>query len=91
VLINQGYDGNAILVMKHLGSDIIALEAPLGKAAKLGVEEGPHGPRFVPFRTGPRPCVAAPSIAPSTSAASTPGHVNPLASAASTRQNDDGG
>jgi hypothetical protein len=28
--------------MKHLGSDIVALQAPLGKAAKLTVEEGPH-------------------------------------------------
>jgi hypothetical protein len=91
VLIKNGRDPYAVLLMKHAGSDIVALKAPLAKAAKLGVEEGPNGPRFVPFRTGPRPCVAAPSIAPSTSAASSLGHPNPLTTAAPTRQNDDGG
>jgi hypothetical protein len=50
VLVEKGYDPNVLLVMKHLGSEIIALRAPLGKAAKLTVEEGPHGPRFVAFR-----------------------------------------
>jgi hypothetical protein len=69
VLVEKGYDPNVLLVMKHLGSDIIALRAPLGKAAKLTVEEGPHGPRFVAFRTGPRTSVAAPSIAPSVGSA----------------------
>jgi hypothetical protein len=90
VLISQGCDGNAILVMKHLGSDIVALKAPLAKAAKLGVEEGPNGPRFVPYRTGPKTRVASPPIAPSTSGASTLAHPNPLTSAPATQQNDDG-
>jgi hypothetical protein len=90
VLIENGHDPNSVLLMKHAGSDIVALKAPLAKAAKLSVEEGPNGPRFVPFRTGPRACVAAPSIAPSTSAASTPTGPNPLTSAPATQRNDDG-
>jgi hypothetical protein len=89
VLIKNGHDPYAVLLMKHAGSDIVALKAPLAKAAKLGVEEGPNGPRFVPFRTGPS--VAAPSIAPSTSAASTPPRSSPLTGAPATQQNDDGG
>jgi hypothetical protein len=88
VPISQGYDGNAILVMKYLGSDIIALKAPLAKAAKLGVEEGPNGPRFVPFRTGPKRRVAAP---PMLRASRVPlhAHPNPPADASATQQNDD--
>jgi hypothetical protein len=70
VLIEKGHHPATILVMKHLGSNIIALKAPLGKAAKLGVEEGPNGPRLVQYRTGPKTCVASPPIAPSTSGAS---------------------
>jgi hypothetical protein len=65
VLIKNGHDPHAVLLMKHAGSDIVALKAPLAKAAKLSVEEGPNGPRFVPFRTGPKRRVAAPPIAPS--------------------------
>jgi hypothetical protein len=64
VLVKRGQDPDALLVMKRLGSDIVALRAPLGKAAKLTVEEGPHGPRIVPVRTGPKTRVAAPPIAP---------------------------
>jgi hypothetical protein len=32
VLVEKGYDPNVLLVMKHEGSDIVALRAPLGKA-----------------------------------------------------------
>jgi hypothetical protein len=77
--------------MKHAGSDIIALKASLVKAAKLAVEEGPSGPRFVPFRTGPRTRVAAPSISPAAGAATDLPETNPLTSARATRQDDDGG
>ena len=34
VLVERGCDPSSLLVMKHLGSDIVALRAPLGKAAK---------------------------------------------------------
>jgi hypothetical protein len=67
-LIDLGYDRAAILVMKHAGTEIVALRAPLLKAAKLNVEEGPYGPRFVAFRTGPKTRVAAPPVAPSAAA-----------------------
>jgi hypothetical protein len=68
VLVKKGYDPNTLLVMRHLGSEAIALQALLEKAAKLTVEEGPHGPRFV-GRTRPKTRVAAPPIAPSVGAA----------------------
>jgi hypothetical protein len=89
MLIENGHDPYAVLLMKHAGSNIVALKGRLSKAAKLGVEEGPTGPRFVPFRTGPRTRVAAPPIAPSNSASSTPAGHNPLTSAPATQQNDD--
>jgi hypothetical protein len=59
VLAAKGNDGNTLLIMKHLGSDSAALKARLSIAARSTVEEGPNGPRFVPFRTGPKPRVAA--------------------------------
>jgi hypothetical protein len=62
VLIEKGYDPTVMLMMKHAGSDVIALGARLGKAARLSVEEGVNGPRFVPFRMGPKPCVDAPPV-----------------------------
>jgi hypothetical protein len=34
VLIEKGHDPAGILEMRHAGSDIVALRAPLGKAAK---------------------------------------------------------
>ena len=91
VLVEKGYDPNALLVMKHLGSDIVALRAPLGKAAKLAVEEGPHGPRFVPFRTGAKTRVAAPSIAPSLGTATHLHEIDSLTGAPATRETDDVG
>jgi hypothetical protein len=87
VLVAKGYDPNTSLVMKHMGSDIVALRAPLGMAAKLSVEEGPHGPRFVGFRTDPKTRVAAPPIAPSAGAATS----NSITGAPSTRENEDAG
>jgi hypothetical protein len=75
VLMEKGYDPNALLVMKHLGSDTIALRAPLGKAARLTIEEGPHGPRFVGLRTDPKTRVAAPPIAPSVGALPGPARI----------------
>jgi hypothetical protein len=91
VLLEKGCDRNVLLVMKHEGSDTVALRAPLGKAAKLAVEAGPHGPRFVAFRTGPKTRVAAPPIAPSVGAAISLPETNSLTGAPSTRQTDDVG
>jgi hypothetical protein len=51
-----------VLIMKHAGSDLEALRATIGHAAKLTVEErdaGPHGIRFVPWK----PMVATPTTA----------------------------
>jgi hypothetical protein len=89
VLIEKCNDPHSMLVMKHLGSDIVALKAPLAKAAKLGVEEGPNGPRFVPFRTGPRTRVAAPPISPTAAAATNLPKNNSFTSASATRQEED--
>jgi hypothetical protein len=90
VLMEKGADPNALLVMKHSGSDSVALRAPLAKAAKLTVEEGPHGPRFVAFRTGPKTRVAAPPIAPSPGAANTtPPAANSPTGAPATHETDD--
>jgi hypothetical protein len=63
VLIERGCDPTSILEMKREGCDIVALRAPLSKAARLSVEEGANGPRFVPFRKCSKPCVdARPSL-----------------------------
>jgi hypothetical protein len=91
VLVLRGYDPGVLLVMKHLGSDLVALRAPLGKAAKLTVEEGPHGPRFVPFRTGPKTRVAAPPIAPSVGPLSNLPEPNSLTRVPATRETGDVG
>jgi hypothetical protein len=46
VLIENGRDPGAVLVMKHAGTDAVALWARLGTAAQLTVEEGDRIPRF---------------------------------------------
>ena len=91
MLVEKDYDPNALLVMKHLGSDTVALRALLGKAAKLTVEEGPHGPRFVGSRTDPKTRVAAPPVAPSVGAATHPPETNLLTGAPATRESRDVG
>jgi hypothetical protein len=91
VLVGKGYNPASVLEMKHQGSDIVALRAPLAKAAKVAVEEGPHGPRFVAFRTGPKTRVASPPIAPSVGAASDLPETNSLTGAPATRENGDVG
>jgi hypothetical protein len=91
VLLGHGCDPSTILEMKHAGRDTVALRALLEKAAKLTVEEGPNGPRFVAFRTGPKACVAAPSIAPPVGAATSPPDSISLTGAPATRETDDVG
>ena len=42
-----------VLLMRHAGSETLALRAKIGDAAKLTIEErdeGPHGIRFVPWK-----------------------------------------
>jgi hypothetical protein len=91
VLVGKGYNPASTLEMRHAGSDTVALRAPLGKAAKLTVEEGPHGPRFVSFRTNPKTRVAAPPIAPSIGSLPNLPESNSLTSAPATRETDDVG
>jgi hypothetical protein len=62
-LVAKGFDPNATLIMRHSGSDVVALKARLAVAAKRDVEEGPNGPRFVSHRTGPKTRVAASPVA----------------------------
>jgi hypothetical protein len=72
VLLEKGYDPNVTLQMVHAGSQVVALRARLGKAAKLSVEEGVNGPRFVAFRKDLKPCVDASPIPSDASPASLP-------------------
>jgi hypothetical protein len=90
-LIGRGYNPLATLEMKHPGSDTVALRGPLAKVAKLTVEEGPHGPRFIPFRTGGKTRVAAPSIAPSDGSATDLLDTKSFTGAPVTRETDDVG
>jgi hypothetical protein len=52
-LVDLGYDGNADLVMKHAGSDVDALRARIGVAARLMVREDRGAPQFVPYQQMP--------------------------------------
>jgi hypothetical protein len=69
-LLNEGYDRNLTLVMRHTGSQTECLRAPLGAAAALTIEETPYGPqlrRWKPFST----LAVAPRIAPNEQASTT--------------------
>jgi hypothetical protein len=52
-LTAQGHDRGAAVVMKHRGSDTVALWARLGTAAQLTVEEGGRIPRFRRWKAPP--------------------------------------
>jgi hypothetical protein len=71
-LIEKGYGPIMMLEMMHADSNVVAVRARLGKAARISVEEGVNGPRFVPFRKGLKSCVDAPPVASGTSPASLP-------------------
>ena len=43
-LLAAGYDPDTVAVMRHTGSDIDALTARIGTAARFYVEESAHGP-----------------------------------------------
>jgi hypothetical protein len=52
-LLDLGHDGNAVLVMKHASSDVVALKAGLATAAGLTVGENRGASQFVPYRQMP--------------------------------------
>jgi hypothetical protein len=52
-LIKLGYDPKVTLVMRHAGSDVDALRATIGAAARLTVNEGEDAPRFVRWEPSP--------------------------------------
>jgi hypothetical protein len=70
VLIEKGHDADAALVMKHAGTDTVALRSRIGTAAGLTVDERsrPLFTRWMPF---PRAAVS-PGIAPSDQSAKPP-------------------
>jgi hypothetical protein len=88
-LVAKGFDPKGTLIMRHSGSDVVALKARLSVAARLSVEEGPHGPRFVPHRTGSKTRVAASPVAKERRRAPILPGVDPPLSGPATRQ--DGG
>jgi hypothetical protein len=72
-LLELGHSADAVLVMKHAGSDIACLRAAVGKAAALTVKEKAGGsrPRFAPWVPyGPSP--VSPPVTPKASTAGKP-------------------
>jgi len=55
-LVELGYDPEALLVMRHAGSDLDSLRATIGAAARLTIKERNGAPRFerwMPFSLSP--------------------------------------
>jgi len=52
-LVEFGHDGNATLVMKHAGSNVVALSGKLSIAAGLTVREDRGVPQFVRYHQMP--------------------------------------
>jgi hypothetical protein len=77
VLIAHGHDPGAAVVMKHRGSDTVALSARLGIAAGLAVDEAgrPRFTRWMPFFRG----AVSLGIAPSDQTATLPAPAETLA------------
>jgi hypothetical protein len=60
-LLDLGFPLNATLVMRHAGSEIDALRAPLAGAAQLSVAEGNRAsPHFQCWKAFPRSAVGPP-------------------------------
>ena len=49
-LLAQGYDPNALLMLRHAGSDTDSLRAKLGTASSLTVKETGYGPQVQPWK-----------------------------------------
>jgi hypothetical protein len=62
-LLAAGYDPDTIAVMRHAGSDIDALTARIGMAARFYVEESAHGPFLRSVRKASPRAVDRPPIA----------------------------
>jgi hypothetical protein len=60
-LLDLGWDGAALLTMRHADGEHEILRAPIRAAARLTVEESAHGPVFRRHRTGLPSAVEAPS------------------------------
>src|SRR5262249_6843783 len=63
-LIMRGWPPDTILVMRHRGSAIESLRAPIGVAARLTVREDRCGPRFDVWKAMPLRAVDAPVAPP---------------------------
>ena len=59
ILLAEGYSSSTVLVMRHSGSATDSLTTTIGEAAKLTVEEGPHGPQFRRYRPRHTPVEAS--------------------------------
>jgi hypothetical protein len=58
-LLEANHAPETQLTMAHEGSDVVAMRATLGTAARLTVEETHRsGPNFRPYRPHPRPSMA---------------------------------
>jgi hypothetical protein len=54
-LLGRGHPADTLLLMRHRGSDTIALRGCIGAVAPLEVRETHHGPRLVRTRKFPPP------------------------------------
>jgi hypothetical protein len=62
-LLAAGYHPDTIVTMRHAGSDVDALTARIGTAARFHVEESGHGPILRSVRKAPPSAVDQPPIA----------------------------
>lgn len=62
-LLAAGYDPDTIATMRHAGSDVDALSARIGMAARFCVEESAHGPILRSVRKASPSAVDRPPIA----------------------------
>jgi hypothetical protein len=79
-LLKLGHLADAIIIMRHAGSEIDALRSTIGKAARLTVKEAAagRGPRFAPWNVF-RPCPVASPMAPQRAAATLDAVINKFA------------
>ena len=61
-LLAAGHHPDTVVVMRHAGSEVDALTARIGTAARFYVEEGAHGPTLRSVRQGPPGAVDRPPI-----------------------------
>jgi hypothetical protein len=71
-LLAAGYHPDTIVIMRHAGSEVDALIARIGTAARFYVEEGGHGPVLRSVRKGPPGAVDRSPVAQRRSASPSP-------------------